>query len=182
MIGDLSNAFSSLKNKKKKASQAVEVEEVKKMEVAAGKDDIFETTISPAVTAAAATTTKNNNILDDKSTTTTKSYFTMIGRDKVVFEQTTGGGGILTNLVRKMVQSVDKTSRGTSSGSTTTVDALTLYHALGSLKGTQLACNKYNQTCRSVVVTMTMSITRLPTFRGSRLNVNHLLKWHVVSV
>ncbi|KAL3898589.1 MAG: hypothetical protein SGARI_006637, partial [Bacillariaceae sp.] len=61
------------------------------------------------------------------------SYFEVVGLNKVALD----GNSDLASLVRKMAQSVDKTSRrivaGSSGSSSTkmTVDVLTLYHALG---------------------------------------------------
>lgn len=52
----------------------------------------------------------------------------------------------LTDLVRKMVQTVQKTSRVDSVGAEMVVDEFTLYHALGSLKGVKFARDEYNST------------------------------------
>lgn len=50
----------------------------------------------------------------------------------------------LCSLVRRMAQTIQKTS--SHAGPWTTVDSLTLYHALGSLKGIQVARDTYNST------------------------------------
>jgi hypothetical protein len=53
----------------------------------------------------------------------------------------------LTDLVRKMVQTVQKTSRvNIGVGAEMVVDEFTLYHALGSLKGVKFARDEYNST------------------------------------
>jgi len=55
----------------------------------------------------------------------------------------------LTDLVRKMSQTVEKTSRVVSIGSSMSemvVDEVTLYHALGAIKGVRFARDEYNST------------------------------------
>eukprot|EP00804_Cyclotella_cryptica_P007578 CCRYP_010666-RA/>CCRYP_010666-RA protein AED:0.06 eAED:0.06 QI:1072/1/1/1/0.66/0.5/4/655/681 len=65
----------------------------------------------------------------------------------------------LTDLVRKMVQTVEKTARfDVGSGKEVVVDNLTLFHALGALKGFQFARDEYNSTIGWTVDTSTREI------------------------
>jgi len=76
--------------------------------------------------------------------------------EKIAFHR--GKISPLASLVRRMVHTVDKTSRGTrkrnsnkiGAGSVAdddlVVDSKTLYNALGSFKGVQIACDNYNET------------------------------------
>jgi hypothetical protein len=78
----------------------------------------------------------------------TKQYFEVIGLNKIVLDANSD----LATLVRKMAHSVDKTSRGSGTvgeNNTVTVDVMTLYHALGSFQGVQVARDDYNDTCDS---------------------------------
>ncbi|KAG7373027.1 phospholipid-translocating P-type ATPase, flippase [Nitzschia inconspicua] len=81
----------------------------------------------------------------ETSTKYSDKYFTVIGLNKIGLESPSD----LTALIRKMAHTVDKKSNGTSgtSGVTLTVDITTLYHALGSLQGVQVARDDYNMTC-----------------------------------
>ncbi|KAL7547188.1 hypothetical protein ACHAWF_010506 [Thalassiosira exigua] len=75
-------------------------------------------------------------------------HFTL-GDGKVSFSSSRGGEAKfpLTDLVRKMVQTVQKTSQfDLGSRSDIVVGMSTLYHALGALKGVQFARDEYNST------------------------------------
>lgn len=56
------------------------------------------------------------------------------------------GDSLLSALVRKMVQTVQKRV-ATNKDATMVIDSLTLYHALGALQGVQMARDRYNSTC-----------------------------------
>ena len=78
--------------------------------------------------------------------------FTAVESQRVV---TFDGSSDLAGLVRKLVQTVKKSSRVFSAGATKdqgkkknemVVDVTTLYHALGSFQGVQLSRDRYNET------------------------------------
>jgi len=75
-----------------------------------------------------------------------RSHFTLLEGKKVAFPSARGCN--LTDLVRKMAQTVAKTSRfhSGSAQSEMIVDVMTLFHALGALKGVQFARDEFNCT------------------------------------
>jgi hypothetical protein len=77
------------------------------------------------------------------------SHFFAMQEGAVAFPSSCGGQYTypLTDLILKMVQTVQKTSRFVvDAGAEVVVDELTLYHALGSLRGVQFARDEYNST------------------------------------
>ncbi|KAL7542096.1 hypothetical protein ACHAXR_013216 [Thalassiosira sp. AJA248-18] len=66
----------------------------------------------------------------------------------VAFPSSRGGQNMfpLTDLIRKMAQTVQKTSQFAVGFSEMVLDELTLYHALGALNGVQFARDEYNTT------------------------------------
>mmetsp|Transcript_29519 Transcript_29519/g.59341 ORF Transcript_29519/g.59341 Transcript_29519/m.59341 type:complete len:900 (+) Transcript_29519:399-3098(+) len=75
-----------------------------------------------------------------------RSHFTLIDGKKVAFPSARGCN--LTDLVRKMAQTVAKTFRfhSGSAQNEMIVDVMTLFHALGALKGVQFARDEFNCT------------------------------------
>ena len=76
-------------------------------------------------------------------------YFTLLEGNKIAFPS--GRGCYLTDLVRKMAHSISKTSRFhhnnlSSVSNEMIIDGLTLFHALGALKGVQFARDEFNST------------------------------------
>lgn len=81
--------------------------------------------------------------------TTDSLPFTKVGSERLSFDASSD----LAGLVRKMAQTVQKSSRVASSNATKgkdkqemEIDLLTLYHALGSFQGVQVARDRYNAT------------------------------------
>lgn len=88
----------------------------------------------------------DNNVAEDVSDT---KYFTLLEGNKIAFPS--ARGCYLTDLVRKMAHSIAKTSRFhhdqlISVQNEMVIDALTLFHALGALKGVQFARDEFNST------------------------------------
>eukprot|EP00985_Skeletonema_marinoi_P033066 scaffold40365_cov197-Skeletonema_marinoi.AAC.1 len=75
-----------------------------------------------------------------------RSHFTLLEGKKMAFPSARGCN--LTDLVRKMAQTVAKTSRfhSGSAQNEIIVDVMTLFHALGALKGVQFARDEFNCT------------------------------------
>ena len=76
-------------------------------------------------------------------------YFTLLEGNKIAFPS--ARGYYLTDLLRKMAHSIAKTSRFhqdhlRSVPNEMIVDGLTLFHALGALKGVQFARDEFNST------------------------------------
>ncbi|KAL3774378.1 hypothetical protein ACHAW5_009075 [Stephanodiscus triporus] len=77
------------------------------------------------------------------------SHFFAMQGGAVAFPSSCGGQFTrpLTDLILKMVQTVQKTSQFVvNAGAEVVVDELTLYHALGSLRGVKFARDEYNST------------------------------------
>lgn len=90
----------------------------------------------------------DNNVAEDVSDNHQVKYFTLLEGNKIAFPS--ARGCYLTDLVRKMAHSIAKTSRFDdhliSVPNEMVIDGLTLFHALGALKGVQFARDEFNST------------------------------------
>mmetsp|Transcript_30278 Transcript_30278/g.73700 ORF Transcript_30278/g.73700 Transcript_30278/m.73700 type:complete len:1058 (-) Transcript_30278:143-3316(-) len=100
--------------------------------------------------------------------------FTAVGSQRVV---TFDGSSDLAGLVRKLVQTVKKSSRVFSTGAAKgqkhnknemVVDVSTLYHALGSFQGVQISRDRYNATAKAKTTGTELSSMSLKYVRSQR--------------
>ena len=91
---------------------------------------------------------ENVDSRDDTAATEPEAFIKHFTSTGVNVSFPTGRDHPLTDLVRKMAHTVQKTSRfnNTSSANEMIVDNQTLYNALGAFKGVQFARNEYNST------------------------------------
>lgn len=96
-----------------------------------------------------ATSTVATSTVADVEVAVSDLPFKPVGSQNICFQASSD----LATLVRKMAQSVHKSSRNGRSSSgggadEMVVETLTLYHALGSFQGVQVARDRYNATTR----------------------------------